>query len=48
MPFQAVFKPKPNFKLLWSITTDADNPVNQSELKENTVGGTEARENVCK
>ena len=42
----SVVKPKPK-QLLWPITTDADNPMNQSELEENTCSRCQARENAC-
>ena len=34
-------------ELLWSITTDADNSMNQSELRANTCSRRRARENAC-
>ena len=33
--------------LLWPITTDANNTMNQSELEANTCNRRQARENAC-
>ena len=41
----SVVKPKPE-QLLWPITTGADNPKNQLELKVNTCNWRQARENA--
>ena len=38
-------KPKPIIKVLWPMTTDADDPMNQSEFEQNTRAGRQEREN---
>ena len=41
-----VFKPKQK-QLLWPITTDANNTMNQSELEANACNRRQAREKAC-